>query len=62
MLPNDPHVITDSISGEVIENMPNYYFKTTGNYYFPGMWTAILPMIPGCISIYKLFVIKKKNP
>jgi hypothetical protein len=46
--------ISRVISGKEIINMPNYYFKTTGHYYFPGMWTAILPMIPGIYSIYRL--------
>jgi hypothetical protein len=57
----EPHIdpanikpITQTIKGTVIENMPNYYYKTTGHYYFAGMWTAILPMIPGIYSIYRL--------
>lgn len=54
LLANDPHPVTHSITGFVIENMPNYYYRTTGRYYFPGMWTAILPMIPGCYAIFKL--------
>lgn len=28
--------------------------KTTGTYYFPGMYTAILPMIPGIYSITRV--------
>lgn len=52
--PNDLNTITQSINGVVVANMHNYYFKATGNYYFPGMYTAILPMIPGIYSIYKL--------
>lgn len=63
--------ISRVISGKEIINMPNYYFKTTGHYYFPGMWTAILPMIPGIYAIYRLtkeykvkqdMKIKKMNP
>ena len=46
--------ITQKINGIEIANMPNYYFKTTGHYYFSGMWTAILPMVPGIYSIYRL--------
>ncbi len=41
-------------NGRFIENMPNYYYRTTGTYYFPGMGTAILPMVPGIFAIYKL--------
>lgn len=57
----EPHIepgnidsVSHAISGIVVENMPNYYHKTTGNYYFSGMWTAILPMIPGIYAIYRL--------
>ena len=60
LLPHDPHSITAIIDGTNIPQMPNFYFKTTGHYYFPGMWTAILPMIPGCMAIYRL-LIKKGN-
>ncbi|GGE38918.1 hypothetical protein EV200_10761 [Pedobacter psychrotolerans] len=60
LLPHDPHSITAFIDGTNIPKMPNFYFKTTGHYYFPGMWTAVLPMIPGCMAIYRL-LIKKGN-
>jgi hypothetical protein len=46
--------VTQNINGSEISNMPNYYYKTTGHYYFAGMWTAILPMIPGIYAIYRL--------
>ncbi|SFA54405.1 hypothetical protein SAMN04488511_113121 [Pedobacter suwonensis] len=58
LLPNDPHSLTASIKGTTIPMMPNFYVKTTGQYYFPGMWTAILPMIPGCLAIYRLLIRK----
>ncbi len=57
----EPHIepgnikcVSQTINGVVVENMPNYYHKTTGNYYFSGMWTAVLPMIPGIYAIYRL--------
>lgn len=56
LFPHDPRPFTADINGTHIRNMPNFYFKTTGNYYFPGMWTAILPMIPGSMAIYRLMV------
>jgi len=52
--PANSHAISQTINGTEIANMPNYYFKTTGTYYFAGMWTAILPMIPGIYAIYRL--------
>jgi hypothetical protein len=52
--PGNLHSVTKAINGTVIANMPNYYYKTTGHYYFAGMWTAVLPMIPGIYAIYRL--------
>lgn len=40
--------------GAFIADMPNYYFGTTGRYYFSGMYTAVLPMIPGVYAIYRI--------
>jgi hypothetical protein len=37
-----------------INGMPNYYVGVTGKYYFPGMYTAVLPMIPGIYSVWWL--------
>ncbi|RYZ41971.1 MAG: hypothetical protein EOP49_28580, partial [Sphingobacteriales bacterium] len=52
--PGNMSSITDTIHGTEVVNMPNYYHKTSGEFYFSGMWTAILPMIPGCYAIYRL--------
>lgn len=52
--PGNIDTITRSIQGVEVADMPNYYYKTTGTYYFSGMWTAVLPMIPGIYVIYRL--------
>jgi hypothetical protein len=47
--------ISQAVSnGRFVADMPNYYVKTTGVYYFPGMYTAILPMIPGIYAILRV--------
>jgi len=46
-------------SGRFIAEMPNYYFGATGRYYFPGMYTAILPMIPGIYGVTRLVKAKR---
>jgi len=56
LMPKDPDPITAFIDGIKIKDMPNFYFKTTHSYYLPGMWTAVLPMVPGCIAIYRLLL------
>jgi hypothetical protein len=53
--PELPNPISHAFSnGMLISNMPNYYIRTTGAYYFAGMYTAVLPMIPGIYAIYAL--------
>ena len=32
--------------------MRNYFIGTTGQYYFAGLYTAVLPMVPGIYGIY----------
>lgn len=38
-------------NGNFVANMRNYWVGETGTYYFPGMYTAVLPMIPGVWAI-----------
>ena len=52
--PENANHISGQINETWIDQMPNYYYKTTGQYYFAGMYTAILPMIPGIYAIYRL--------
>ena len=41
-------------NGRLMTEMPNYWMGATGRYYFPGLYTAVLPMIPGIYAIYRL--------
>jgi hypothetical protein len=54
-----PHVhepISQVVSnGNFVADMKNYWLQTTGTYYFPGMYTAVLPMIPGIWAIVRTF-------
>jgi len=51
--PLNPLTLTQTVSnGNLVTNMHNYYIDTTGHYYFPGLYTAILPMIPGIYGLY----------
>ena len=52
-------LITSSITayasnGRLVTDMPNYWIGATGHYYFPGLYTAVLPMIPGIYAICRL--------
>jgi len=52
--PTNPAPITAVINGVRIDDMANHYVSVTGKYYFPGMYTAIIPMIPGIYSVWWL--------
>jgi hypothetical protein len=53
--PDDIASVSQAVSnGKYIAEMPNYYFRTTGSYYFSGLYTAVLPMIPGIFGIYRM--------
>ena len=41
-------------NGRWVEAMPNYWLHATGRYYFPGLYTAVLPMIPGIYGISRV--------
>ncbi|MBO2010253.1 hypothetical protein [Hymenobacter negativus] len=60
--PELTHTISAVVSnGHFVANMPNYYFGTTGHYYFPGMWTAALPMLPGIYAIVRLLRVHRQG-
>jgi hypothetical protein len=52
--PNNPAPITAVINGVRIDGMENHHIAVTGTYYFPGLYTAILPMIPGIYGVWWL--------
>ena len=53
--PTNPNLIQHTFAnGETMMALPNFYYAVTGNYYFPGLYTAALPMIPGIWGIYRL--------
>src|SRR6476620_10281239 len=41
-------------NGQFVADMRNYWLRATGTYYFPGLYTAALPMIPGIYAIVRL--------
>ena len=52
--PANPAPISAVIQGVRINDMANHHIRVTGRYYFPGLYTAIIPMIPGIYSVYWL--------
>lgn len=55
ILPDAPGSLSQAVSnGKFVADMRNYWIHTTGRYYFPGLYTAILPMIPGIVAIRRV--------
>lgn len=46
--------ISQAINGTFVADMPNYYYPTTGRYYFPGMYTFLLVLIPAVYTLYRI--------
>jgi hypothetical protein len=61
LLPDINATISQNVKGAFISGMPNYWYKTTGHFYFAGMYTAILPMIPGIYAIWTLIKAKQQT-
>lgn len=53
--PANPSTIGAVINGVRIDGMANHHLAATGRYYFPGLYTAILPMIPGICAVWWMF-------
>jgi hypothetical protein len=59
--PELPDTISQAVSnGRFVADMRNYYIGATGRYYFPGMYTAVLPMIPGIWAIVRM--VRSRTP
>ncbi len=58
--PGNPAAITSVINGVRIDGMANHYLAVTGQYYFPGLYTAIIPMIPGIYGVW--WLLRNRHP
>jgi len=61
--PELPGTLSGIVSnGRFVAGMRNYYLGTTGTYYFPGLYTAVLPMIPGIWAIVRMVRSRAQEP
>jgi hypothetical protein len=56
--PEVSSTLSQNVNGTFVSGMHNYWFQATGKYYFSGMYTAILPMIPGIWAIRSMIKAK----
>ncbi len=50
--PDTMQIVSEVIHGKLVENMPNYFYSTTGHFYFPGIYSIILPILPAVVATY----------
>jgi hypothetical protein len=48
-------LLSQEISGVLVRDMPNYCFGATGRYYFPGMYTVVLPIVPAFYALFRMW-------
>jgi hypothetical protein len=54
--PDVAHSIAQSVASETfVADMPNHYWRTTENYYFPGMFTVGLAILPAVYTLYRMW-------
>jgi hypothetical protein len=53
--PNNPEKISATVNGTFVLGMPNYFYSAKQVFYFPGMFTVALAIIPAGVAIYKIW-------
>jgi hypothetical protein len=54
--PDVPNVISQRVvTGALVADMPNYYSRITGSYYFPGMYTVALTIVPALYAMHRIW-------
>jgi hypothetical protein len=48
--------IAQTVSNTLVGEMPTYYLSAVGRYYFPGMFTVALPIIPAIFALYRIWM------
>lgn len=61
MQPDNTATISRSVNGTWVQDMPNYYVQTVGTYYWPGMYTVILPVLPAVIGLVLIWRHRAKS-
>lgn len=60
IMPELKETLSQNVKGVFVADMHNYWTGVSNKYYFAGMYTAILPMIPGIYAIYTMIKGGKK--
>ena len=60
--PNNPENISATVSGTLVSDMPNYFYSAKHVFYFPGMFTVLLAVIPATVAMYKIWKSYKSEP
>ena len=47
--------VTQVVDGTRVTGMPNHFVDAVGTYYFPGMFTVALPVIPAVYALHRIW-------
>jgi hypothetical protein len=53
--PGNAEELSEILGGTLVLHMQNHYFGATGSYYFPGMYTVALPILPAVVSLWMVW-------
>lgn len=49
--PANAHTIAGFVQGAWVGNMPTHYLSVMHRYYWPGMYTVVLPLVPAIVGL-----------
>ncbi|MGH3427590.1 MAG: hypothetical protein ACRDQZ_08490 [Mycobacteriales bacterium] len=53
--PDVAEPVTRAVHGTWVTDMPNHFVDVVGTYYFPGMFTVALPVLPAAYALYRIW-------
>jgi hypothetical protein len=59
--PDEAGPVTQVVDGTLVADMPNHFVDTVGAYYFPGMFTVTLPLIPAVYALYRIWTTRYRG-
>ncbi|GAB2747645.1 hypothetical protein [Amycolatopsis magusensis] len=54
--PDVAEPVTTAVGGTRVADMPNHFVDVAGTYYFPGMLTVALPVLPAAYALYRIWI------
>jgi hypothetical protein len=53
--PDVAQSVSETVHGTMVHDMPNHCMAVVGAYYFPGMLTVVLPLVPAVLALREIW-------